>query len=300
MSKALEHLYKIKSLKDLPRLKQESFLKSLGLDDLSLQIAEQTGYLDLSKPSHGFSFQQSQTLQFQNKIYGEVVFYSHKNFSKVKRAFLEKLSLSLSAALFFIEENQKASLIESQWQRIFNSFPQSFCITNEALQIILCNQAFRQLFGKTKEELLFQNLFKLFPVPVKIPKTFKKKPSSFIAKGENEKTHWKIACQKLYLKKESGPCYLFLIKDVSAEMEIEAKISSQSKNQEIGWMKGSLAHELNNPITGVKLLISIIENELSDSDPLLQEHLKEMQKATSACQSVIQNLLSASKTPSQI
>ena len=333
---ALEYLYRLKSLKDLSLLKQESFLKSCGIDDLSLNLTKPSkrnlnpqfrnhrgilccipknetdptisdSFLNSQDKENDFSnsekqvsfpFRLSQSLRYQNRFYGEVVFYSHKKFSQAKKSFLEKLSLSLSTALFFIEQNQRASLIKNQWREIFNSFPQSFCITNEQFQIIRCNQAFQKLFAKSKEEVFFQNLFKLFPF--KFPKTFTRKPSSLIVKGENDKVYWKIVCQKLYLKEETNRSFLFLIKDISTEMEFETKISAQSKNQEIGWMKGSLAHELNNPIAGIKTLISVIERELPDSEKAIQGQLKEMQKSVSTCQTVIQNLLSASKTSSHM
>ena len=314
MYSALESLYRLKSLNDLALLKEESFLKSCGLADLSLQLETHQPdqqILNSQKREAVFEkepapvqdqtlFEFEQALRYQNRSFGKVVFYSHKKLSKSKKSFLEKLSLSLSAALYFIEQNQRANWIGSQWREIFNSFPLAFCITNEQFQIIRCNQAFQKLFVKSKEEVFFQNLFKLFPVPVKIPKTWTKKPSSFIAKGEDDKVYWRIVCQKLYLKKEVSQSFLFLIKDISPEMEFEAKISAQSKNQEMGWMKGSLAHELNNPITGIKLLISVIEKELPETETSVQQHLKEMQKSISTCQSVIQNLLSASKTPSDI
>ena len=303
MPPALEVLYQIKSLEELNLLKTESFLKSCAISDLSLHLEWNQPVNDLNQSlrqeplSSQNLFQYSQTLCYQGQIYGSIVFYSHKKFSGKKKSFLEKLSHSLSITLFFIQENQKKNEIKNQWKDIFNSFPQAFCVTNESFQIIRCNQAFQQLFAKSKKEIFFQNLFQLFPVPVKIPKTFKKKPCSFIARGEDDTMYWKIVCQKLFLKRESSESFLFLITDISSEISLEAQISSQSKNQEIGLMKGSLAHELNNPITGIKLLISIIENEIPNSEQDIREHLKEMQKSISNCQKVIQNLLSASKRP---
>ena len=306
MYETLEYLYKIKSFEDLALLKQESFSKICRIDDLSINLNQSNSFLSSQNKENGFlssenqlsyPFHLSQSLQYQSRSYGELVFYSHKRFSQAKKSLLGKLSLSLSAKLFFIEKKEKAIFIKNQWREIFNSFPQAFCVTNNQFQIIRCNPAFKKLFRKNKQNIFSQNLFKLFPVPVKIPKSFIKKPSSFIAKGENHKIYWEITCKKLYLRGEANKSFLFLIKDISSEMEFEAKISSQSKNQEIGWMKGSLAHELNNPITGIKLLISIIKNELADSEKDIQENLKEMEKSISTCQNVIQNLLSASKKP---
>ena len=315
---AFEYLYQIKSFEDLHLLKHKDFLKSCGLKDIQWDLSPHLTENDIegqslkkealtgvkeSHSGHGkfnksLEIQNSekifsQKLEYQNQNYGSLIFYSPKKISQKKKIFLEKISLSVSATLSFLEKKQKASLIKHQWESLFNAFPQAFCVTNQKIQIIRSNQAFKKLFKKSHQDIFLQKLFKL--LPVKVPKSFIKRPSSFIATEENHEIYWEITCKEIHLKGESHKSFLFLIKDISASMEIEAKISSQSKNQEIGLMKGSLAHELNNPITGIKLLISVLEKEIPNEETLVQESLKEMQKATSICQNVIQNLLSASK-----
>ena len=292
-------IYKIDSLKDLPLLQSKDFFDLCGVSYLDFHFTSDALNQVFLKPEAKtlYPFQFSQVLCFKDVCYGEVTFYSHKKILKDRQAFLKQAALSLSSCFRFIENNQKASRIKKQWAEVFHSFSQAFCVTNEAFQIIRCNQAFEKLFCKKKKDLASQSLFQLFPFPVKTPPFFFEKPSSFIAQAEKEgrKIYWEIACKNLYLQKEQTRILLFLIKDVSQEMEISAKISAQSKEQEVGWMKGSLAHELNNPITGIKILLSVMEKELSDSDTDILKDLTAMQKSIDECYKVIQNLLSVSK-----
>ena len=295
----LVFIYKMNSLKDLLLLQSKDFFELCGVSYLDFHFT--SGILNQayskSEKKTLYPFQFSQVLHFKDVCYGEVNFYSHKKFLKDKQAFLKQVALSLSASFYFIVNNQKASSLKTQWAEIFHSFSQAFCVTNETCQIIHCNQAFEKLFCKKKKDLVSQSLFQLFPFPVKTPPFFFEKPSSFIAQAEKEgqKIYWEIACKKLYLQKEQTQILLFLIKDVSQEMKISAKISAQSKEQEVGWMKGSLAHELNNPIAGIKILLNVLEKELSDSDTDTLKDLTAMQKSIDECHKVIQNLLSVSK-----
>ncbi|MDE0092814.1 MAG: hypothetical protein OXN83_05980, partial [Oligoflexia bacterium] len=111
----------------------------------------------------------------------------------------------------------------------------------------------------------------------------------------NQKIYWEVSFKTLYLKKENSKVLLFLIKNVSEEMKIEAQLSNQAKEQEIGLIKGSLAHELNNPIAGIKALLTVIEKEIPSTQHSIKESLKDMQKAMDTCHQVVQNLLLASK-----
>ncbi|MBC6415120.1 MAG: PAS domain-containing protein [Bdellovibrionales bacterium] len=293
---ALLYTYQIHSLQDLLLLQKKEFLDLCGISHLDFHFIKDNFKKEFfSLKQKIYPFQYIQNLEFKGFCYGKIEFYSHKKILKSKKTFLNSIVLSLSSSLYFIDRNQNFQTIKKQWRNIFNSFSQAFCITNEKFEIIRCNQAFEKLFCKKKEDLFFKNLFQQFPFPLKIPPFFFKKPSSFIArsKKENQPVYWEISCEKIYLQTEHIQIFLFLVKDISQEIKWEAKISAQSQEQEIGWMKGSLAHELNNPIAGIKILLSVIEREVSDENIL--QNLSEMQKSIDSCHKVVQDLLLASK-----
>ena len=65
----------------------------------------------------------------------------------------------------------------------------------------------------------------------------------------------------------------------------------------MGFIKGSIAHELNNPIAGIKILLEIIDKRFPKKETLLIEPLKEMQRAVDRCHQVIHQLLLVSQKP---
>ena len=95
----------------------------------------------------------------------------------------------------------------------------------------------------------------------------------------------------LFLKKEKIQTLLFLIKDVTQEIEIEEKLSSQAKDRELGLIKGSIAHELNNPIAGIKALLTVMLQQAPQDKPFLTNSFQQMQEAIERCQTIVKDLL---------
>ena len=186
--------------------------------------------------------------------------------------------------------------INRQWGWAFDSFSQAFCITDENFKIIRANQSFQKMSCTTKMDLSNKNLFEIFPTSIKMPKPAEQE-GSWLAKGEKggQKFCWEISFKPLFLKREKIQALLFLIKNVTDEIEIEEKLSAQAKEREIGLIKGSIAHELNNPIAGIKTLLNVIEKQISPRKVSIRESLREMQRATNRCCQIVEHLLFVSQ-----
>ena len=287
------------NLEDLSKLQSKDFLSLCEVQDIDWSFSPQwlkTKFTSKNKQSL-WPFQYTSPLVFKTENYGDFNFYSSQKIKQSKKKFLQKVSSFVASTLYSIENKEKISNIKKQWENTFDSFCQAFCITNKNFNIIHSNQAFQQLFQTKK--YLHKNLFEIFPFPVKEPKQTEKE-GSFLAQGKknNEKKYWDISFKTLYLQKENSKAMLFLIKDVTEEIKMESQISNQAKEQELGLIKGSLAHELNNPIAGIKALLSAIENSAPKDQNSIKESLKDMQKAMDTCHQVVQNLLLASKKES--
>ena len=104
-----------------------------------------------------------------------------------------------------------------------------------------------------------------------------------------------ISHKPLFLRKENILAFLFLIKDVTEEMKIEAKLACQAKERELGLIKAGIAHELNNPIAGMSALLSVIEGQIPAEQTLAKGAVGEMRQAVHACQKIVGQLLSVSQ-----
>ena len=296
---ALICIYKLTQWNDLLFLKSSYFLELCEVNwihwDFNRSRLEEED-LEINKKAY-WPFQFPCALSCKDQVYGELVFFSSQKFSQKKKNFLKKISFFTSSTLYFIENKEKMETLKNQWGGAFDSFSQAFCITDKNFKIIRSNQAFekisRQKISKpTNKNLFSKNLFELIPAPSFLPKN----EGSFFTeiKREGKSLGLEISFKALFLKKEKIQAYLFLIKDVTEEMEMEKKLSSQTKERELGLIKGSVAHELNNPVAGIKTLLDVIVKKENFPNPI-KNSLQDMQEAISRCQKIIEQLLFVSQ-----
>ena len=293
---ALLSIYGFYHLEDFLFLKSDYFLKLCGAEAIDWIFNKSWLERDFlkAKTEQNGAFQMASPLDYKTNHYGELIFFSSHKFSQNQKIFLKKIAFFAASALYFIENKEKMENIKRQWGGAFDSFSQAFCITDNNLKIIRSNQSFQKISGRGKRERSSKSLFDVFPIPEKIST---QEEGSWLTKEEKDgqQLFWEISFKPLFLKKEKIQALLFLIKNVTEEIRIEAKLSAQAKKRELGLIKGSIAHELNNPIAGVKALLSIIEKHISPREILIKDSLKEMQKAIDRCHQVIQHLLFVSQ-----
>ena len=287
-------LYQFRELKDLLFLKNSTFLNFCEVSWIDWKFDKDwlTKELSEEQSKKNWPFQYSCALNYKASHYGEIIFYSSHKLLQNKKSFLKKVSSFTASALYFLENRETMKNIKSQWGGVFDSFSQAFCITKKDLDIIRYNRSFQKIVRKTESEPRNKKLFEVFPFPESL---FKKneETGSFLFKKNN--IHWKVSFKTLFLKKESTQAFLFLIKDITKEMEAEEKLSSQAKDRELGFIKGSIAHELNNPIAGMQILLEVLEQNVPQDKTLVIDSLKEMKKSVFACQEIIRKILLLSK-----
>ena len=136
------------------------------------------------------------------------------------------------------------------------------------------------------------SLDEILPLP---PHLLEEEGASLLKTSLKDKSlSLKITHQPLFLDRENFEAHLFLIKDLSEEMEMEKRLFSLAQEKELGFIKASVAHEINNPIAGMKLILSLLEKEVLEPD--LKESVKDMRHAIRRCETQVKSLLQASKS----
>ena len=82
--------------------------------------------------------------------------------------------------------------------------------------------------------------------------------------------------------------------DVTVARQLHGQVVQNEKMAAIGLLAGNIAHELNNPLTGIRSLAQILIAEIKDDNPLKND-LKEVESAAARSQKIIENLLEFSK-----
>jgi nitrogen-specific signal transduction histidine kinase len=86
--------------------------------------------------------------------------------------------------------------------------------------------------------------------------------------------------------------------DITQSRELYLRMLQSEKMGAIGMLAGNIAHELNNPLTGLRSLAQVLLQSTKDSSTLHQD-LIEIEKAAARSQRIIRNLLDFSKGEDQ-
>jgi signal transduction histidine kinase len=82
--------------------------------------------------------------------------------------------------------------------------------------------------------------------------------------------------------------------DLTKAMMLRERMVQIEKMSAIGHLAGHIAHELNNPLTGIRSFAQILIQQLQGKSQIAED-LKEVEDATKRCQDIILNLLEFSK-----
>lgn len=237
-------------------------------------------------------------LACKGRMYGQLIFISSGKIFRKQKSFLSRVGNMVASSLSFMEDTKKLEISKDQWDLVFDSFYRALCITDDKFQMLRTNKAFRQLTGRKKTEIAGKNVFSVFPIPISPPPSHQKE-ATWIARSPSgySSLSLEFSMKTVFLTNERLTVRLLLVKDVTEEIKMERQISSQARSRELGLIKSSMAHELNNPIAGMKALLTVIESGLSDTS---EKHLLgDMHSAVNRCQEIITRLLSAaSRSPS--
>ena len=88
--------------------------------------------------------------------------------------------------------------------------------------------------------------------------------------------------------------WVVYLRDETRSWRLKSQVVQIEKMSAIGQLAGHIAHELNNPLTGIRSLSQVL---ISETDAAAQIHgdLVEVEKAAGRCQGIINNLLDFSK-----
>lgn len=88
--------------------------------------------------------------------------------------------------------------------------------------------------------------------------------------------------------------WVVYLRDETRSQKLKSQVVQVEKMSAIGQLAGHIAHELNNPLTGIRSLTQIL---LTETPPEEQIHkdLQEVERASARCQGIINNLLDFSK-----
>lgn len=210
--------------------------------------------------------------------YGVLVF-EHSMEALEQQAFLNVLDRqveSLTVAFDRVALKLRAHDISKQWSSTFDFLLDPIAIIDNQGDVVRSNKVFNQLS---------ENHLSTFLKDIHEQSTSAKKHINVDGKV------FEVNVYPIYLS-EGERSYNSIVHytDITQATQLQSQLIQSEKMSAIGLLAGNIAHELNNPLTGIKSLSQILQSEVKDEGTLLQD-LKEVEMAAERSEQIIKNLL---------
>ena len=233
---------------------------------------------------------------------------------KKERNYLEQKVREKNHELLELNENledqvlqRTGELLESkdEYRNLLKIIPVCILTTDMNGRIKLVNQMFTYVFGYMENEVIGENFRALFQSPEHVVPELEKKlgetgairgfETGMLTAGGNL-VNIIINAETIYSGKE--PQREFALTDITLLKNLEEKLRRSERLSALGEMASSLAHEIRNPVTALKLNFEMIAGSSQLSDEIRSEVFSQMQRGISKLDTLIKEILDFSNPKS--
>ena len=199
-----------------------------------------------------------------------LLFFEHNlsaaNLDAVVNFLSEKLQ-PVSWALDRLVLEQELKRTSRDWEMTFDELPEPIAILDHDGVVLRANSHWRPEFN----DVLNQNSLRMGSQLYAVEK------------------------YPIRMNQEQPPIsWVVYLRDETRSQKLKSQVVQVEKMSAIGQLAGHIAHELNNPLTGIRSLSQVLLSELPESAQTHKD-LVEVERAAARCQGIINNLLDFSK-----
>ncbi|MEN0058089.1 MAG: ATP-binding protein [Bdellovibrio sp.] len=203
------------------------------------------------------------------------------------------LSMALDRVLL---ENQ-LSIFSYRWEKTFDGMRDPIAIVDVDYKVVRANRKFSEKFLQNKCYESFAHRSSPCggcPLPQVL-----KEGTSQTGEIQVKDRVFQVHSYPVLLEPGERPTnVVHQYVDITQSRELYLRMLQNEKMGAIGMLAGNIAHELNNPLTGLRALTQVLLQEVSEEGNLRSD-LLEIEKATARSQRIIKNLLDFSKGEDQ-
>jgi PAS domain S-box-containing protein len=194
---------------------------------------------------------------------------------------------------------------EEHLRKIFYAADDAIMTTDREGRITLWSESSERMFGYGKDQVVGRDLSTLHSPKVK-PDLIRQMQESAMKKGRwqgeivysNSKGHsidgW---CVMTTLTEETGEIigYLSVVRDMTEKKQMEMQLIQADKMASLGELAAGVAHEINNPLTGILSNAEFLQEEVPDESEEQQEEIREIVENSQRIKTIVQYLLNFSR-----
>jgi PAS domain S-box-containing protein len=186
------------------------------------------------------------------------------------------------------------------WQNIIDSITDYIFVIDQNYKILRTNKAFANLFGREPADIIMRPYYELFGL---------KKPHEWCVHGESRDvasrraverklndTYYLISYYPIFYDEHKAAVYI--MKDITETRRLKDQVYHLDKLSSLGTLTSGVAHEINNPLTGI---IGYTEMLLmKNEDDTTKKYLRNVYDSALRCKRIVENMLTFSRqTPAQ-
>lgn len=200
------------------------------------------------------------------------------------------------------EEMEEQSLLfkriyrsQKWWQNIIDAITDYLFVIDKNYKILRTNKAFAGLFGKEPADIIMKPYYELFDRTephewCTLPKSRDSSSSYSVERPLND-TVYLISCFPIYYDEHDAAVYI--LKDITETRRLKDQIYHLDKLSSLGTLTSGVAHEINNPLTGI---IGYTEMLLmSEQGETTKKYLRNVYDSAIRCKRIVENMLTFSR-----
>jgi PAS domain S-box-containing protein len=194
---------------------------------------------------------------------------------------------------------------EEHLRKVFYAADDAIMTTDREGRITLWSESSERMFGYGKDQIVGKDLSTLYSPKMK-PDFIRTMQESATKKGRwqgeivysNNQGHsfdgW---CVMTTLSEETGEIvgYLSVVRDMTEKKQMEMQLIQADKMASLGELAAGVAHEINNPLSGILSNAEFLQEEIPDESEERQEEIREIIENSQRIKTIVQDLLNFSR-----
>lgn len=279
-------------------LNRQIFKKSFALKDIFKTSNDKVVDSYLLANIFGRPFIKTELIHVQAE-YGQIDFMIENSLNnEAKESFWEFISDRLILVRMVLDriflENQ-VHIYSARWEKTFDNISGAMAIIDKNFRVIRSNKNFREGIHSSVDsnQLLCYQIFAHRNKPCEnccLIKSLQIKESG-TAQLDLDHHIYQMRAYPILQDKDSESIYAInQYIDITHSRELYLKMLQSEKVSSIGLLAGNIAHELNNPLTGIKSMAQVLKTQI-ESGSCNYGDLDEVEKGADRCLNIIKNLL---------